>query len=180
MLHFHIMQERPDDAQSIEPLLDVSFGHDRHHKTVYRLREGIRPLPDLCFVATDDDGRMLATLRFWPIQVAGQPAILLGPLAVAAKVQGRGIGRTLVRHGLETARRRGDRLCVVVGEPDYYGSFGFRPASPAGMTLPGPVEPRRFLALELEPGASRVMRGPIGRDERYAEAMCRYAGGQPA
>lgn len=168
MIHFHILQERPEDAVSIEPLLDASFGDDRQQKTVYRLREGIAPLPDLCFVATDDDGRMLASLRFWPILIEDGPAILLGPLAVDPKMRGCGIGRALVRHGLDTALRRGDRMCVVVGEPEYYGPFGFMPATPAGLVLPGPVEPRRFQVLDLVPGASETTRGLIQRDERYA------------
>ena len=177
MLRFHISPERDGDAEGIEPLLDRAFGDARRQKTVYRLREGIRPVPELCFVATDDHGEMLASLRFWPIQVDGQgeppadgpQAILLGPLAVEPKQQGRGIGRALVRQGLDTARRMPARLCVVVGEPAYYQPYGFIPATPQGLILPGPVEPRRFQALELKPGALEGVRGRIHADPRYAE-----------
>ncbi|MBK1696261.1 GNAT family N-acetyltransferase [Rhodovibrio salinarum] len=177
MLRFHIGPERPDDAERIEPLLDRTFGDERRQKTVYRLRAGVRPVPELCFVATDDFGKMLASLRFWPIQVAGQgeppadgpQAILLGPLSVEPKYQGRGIGRALVRQGLDTARRMPVELCVVVGEPGYYQPYGFIPATPQGLILPGPVEPRRFQVLELKPGALEGVRGRIRADLRYAE-----------
>lgn len=168
LMKFRILPERVGDAEEIEPLLDRSFGSDRLRKTVYRLREGIAPVPELCFVAVEDDGRMLASLRFWPIRVEETPALLFGPLAVEPKIRGRGVGRTLVRHGLDSARLQGHRLCIVVGEANYYSPYGFVPATPMGLVMPGPVEPARFQVLELAPGALEGARGLIGRDERCA------------
>lgn len=164
-MHFDILPERPDDHDLIEPLLDRTFGFDRHNKTVYRLREGIAPDPRLCFVAVAADGGLLASLRFWPIDIEGVQAILLGPLAVEPALQGLGIGRALVGHGLATARRLGVRICVVVGAPDYYRPYGFVNAAGAGLILPGPVEPARFQVLELQPGALDSVSGLIGRAE---------------
>jgi len=40
-----------------------------------------------------------------------------------------------------------------VGDMPYYGRFGFVPIPPGQITLPGPVDPKRLLALELQPGA---------------------------
>lgn len=176
-LRFHILPERPEDAERIEPLLDRTFGPERTRKTVYRLREGVRPVPELCHVATDDAGEMLASLRFWPVTLEGQgppppdgpQAILLGPLAVEPKQQGRGVGRALVRQGLDTARRLPVELCLVVGEPEYYHPYGFEPATPHGLILPGPVDPPRFQVLELKPGALDGVRGRVMADPRYAE-----------
>ena len=37
-----------------------------------------------------------------------------------------GIGTALIRTGLERLRDDGARGCVVLGEPAYYGRFGFR------------------------------------------------------
>ena len=166
---FTIVPERPQDAALIDPLLDRTFGPDREARTVYRLRDGIAPLPALSFSAidgaSDHRGGLLASLRFWPILIEGASAILLGPLAVEPALQGRGIGRSLVVHALAEARRLRHRLCVVVGEPAYYGPYGFVPAAPAGLILPGPVDPRRFQVLELASGALDTMRGLIARDE---------------
>lgn len=170
MLKFHIQPQRPDDEQAIEHLLDRSFGPERTRKTVYRLREGIAPRPDLSFVAVDDAGELLASLRFWPIRIEQAPAILLGPLAVEPKTRGMGVGRALVRHALNTARMNHDRLCVVVGDPAYYQPYGFMPATPAGLVLPGPVEPERFQVAELTAGALEGVRGLIQPDERHALA----------
>jgi predicted N-acetyltransferase YhbS len=165
MIEFHIVAERPQDAAIIPDLLDRTFGVERTGKTVYRLREGVDPVDELCFSAVGGDGRLLASLRFWPIRIEGAPAILLGPLAVEPSLQGRGVGRALVRHGLSQAKRRGDDICVVVGEPAYYAPYGFRPATPAGLVLPGPVDPPRFQVLELTPGALEGVKGLIRRAE---------------
>lgn len=52
-------------------------------------------------------------------------AVALAPLAVDPDSQNRGIGRALVESGHERLRQMGERLCVVVGDPDYYGRFGY-------------------------------------------------------
>lgn len=167
-MSFTIVPERPQDAALIAPLLDRTFGFDRIRKTVYRLREHIDPLPELSLAAIDDDGSFLASIRYWPIAIAGTPAILLGPLAVEPALQGRGIGKALVRHSLAAAKAAGHRICVVVGDPGYYRPFGFTPATGFGLSLPGPVEPERFQAKELVPGALAGVHGVIARGEAPA------------
>ncbi|MGZ3276119.1 MAG: GNAT family N-acetyltransferase [Caulobacteraceae bacterium] len=49
----------------------------------------------------------------------------LGPLSVAPAWQGRGVGQALVREGLRVLGALGPAGCVVVGDPAYYGRFGF-------------------------------------------------------
>src|SRR3546814_2801423 len=163
-----IVPERPQDAALISPLLDRTFGFDRIRKTVYRLREHLDPLPELSFSAVADDDGFLASIRYWPIAIAGTPAILLGPLAVEPALQGRGIGKALVRHSLEAAQQAGHRICVVVGDPSSYRPFGFIPASGQGLSLPGPVEPARFQVEALVPGALVGVHGVIARGETAA------------
>jgi len=172
-MSYSLVPERPGDADLIDPLLDRTFGPERFTKTVYRLREGIRPVPGLSFVATGEDEQLLATLRFWPVLVEDAAAILLGPLAVEPRLQGRGIGKALVRHGLIEAKRRGHALCLVVGDVSYYQPYGFQAAMPRGFMLPGPVDPPRFQFLDLRPGASEEIRGLVRRDESAADDALR-------
>lgn len=161
----NIHAERLKDAGLIEPLLDRTFGFERAGKTVYRLRERLEPVAGLRFVAVHSDGGLLGSLRFWPILIRTAPAILLGPLAVEPALQGQGIGKALLHHGLARARRSGHSLCVVVGDPNYYRPFGFVNAASLGLVLPGPVELPRFQVMELAPGALDGVFGLITRAE---------------
>jgi len=165
---YHIVDQRPQDAVLLDPLLDRTFGSDRRKKTVYRLREGVDPIPGLAFSAIGGAEELLASLRFWPIRIGAIRAILFGPLAVEPALQGNGIGRALVRHGLDRAQALGESICVIVGEPDYYQPYGFVSADAAGLRLPGPVDAHRFQVLELVPGALRAVSGMIGRAEVLA------------
>lgn len=144
-----IEKEAAADAAAIEAILEAGFGPNRHAKTVYKLRQ-TEPVAELCLVARKGyEATVGASIRYWAVEVEGLPAplakcLLLGPLAVDPVLQGQGLGRTLVARSLQEADLAGWPICLVVGEPSYYEPFGFRPATPFGFALPGPVEERRF------------------------------------
>ena len=173
---FTISNETPADHPAIDSLLDRCFSARRHALTVYRLRQA-PPSPELGFVLRGQDGP-IASLRFWPTKVGNTvPALLLGPLAVVPEHQGEGLGKRLVRHGLDRMTADGWRLCLVVGGPRYYASFGFEPATPWGLTLPGPVDLERFqiktlgdetLASILPDGPKKVQQWRLVRGGRMS------------
>lgn len=155
---FTLHAERPDDGAAIDTLLDHAFGANRQERTVYKLRIG-DPVPDLSFVARRG-GAFVGSIRFWPVSLDhGVDGVLLGPLAVEPHLRGQGIGKALVGHGLATAAKAGHGLCLVSGDPDYYGPFGFVPALPLGLSLPGPVAEGHFQVKELQPGWLALARG---------------------
>lgn len=162
-----ITAEEPRHAAAIEDLLDLSFGPDRHAKTAYRLRDGVPHLDDLALVALDPDADgapvLKGTIRYWPILIGGfTPAILLGPIAIAPDLRGTGIGSKLIRMSLNKAAAAGHRAVVLVGDAPYYERFGFARGLTDRLRMPGPVDPARFLGLELRPGALADAVGLIG------------------
>lgn len=147
------------DTQGIEHLLDEAFGPERLKKTVYRLRDGVPPVKDLCFVAYEGEA-LRASLRFWRIKITPKEdgadaisALLLGPLAVDPRFRGKNIGIDLMEYGLARAQALGHKAVVLVGDLDYYSRVGFSREAALGLSLPGPVDSDRLLARELEPGA---------------------------
>lgn len=154
-LPFTVLPETAADRPAIEALLDDCFGIDRRTKTSYRFREGEEPVPGLSFVARDGDCRLIGAISFWNLRIGeeGMPALLLGPLAVAPDLQNRGIGRALMAEGITEAKALGHRLVLLVGDEPYYGRVGFRKIPETRLIMPGPVNPDRFLYLEIEPGA---------------------------
>lgn len=156
------------DVSARERLLDAAFGEARFTRTSERLRDGRLPAEGLAFTARAG-GRLVGTIRLWNIVSGGVPALLLGPLAVDKAHEGKGIGSLLMRHALAEAARLGHQAIVLVGDAPYYARFGFSRALAANLLLPGPVDPERFLGLELVPGALAPALGlviPAGRGER--------------
>ena len=159
-----LVRERARDHDAIEAMNEAAFGPDRHHKTVYRLREEVAPIRDLCFVALDQKRRMVASIRNWPVVINETwPAILLGPLAIAPELRGLGYGKALMWHSMAQSRMLGHSRIILVGDPEYYNQFGFRRDLALNIQLPGWVEDRRFLALELVAGSMIGVHGMIGR-----------------
>lgn len=170
-----IRNERASDIPARETLLGEAFGDSRRRKTSERLRQGRLPADGLAFVAVEDKS-VVGTARLWNIAVgSGQPALLLGPLAVAASSRNRGIGGALVRRAVTEARRLGHGAVILVGDAPYYSRFGFTAEKTAAVRLPGPFERHRLLALELVPGALDGARGLVSATGRLAQQPQRRA-----
>ena len=54
---------------------------------------------------------------------------------------------------MRETRKLGHGAVVLVGDAPYYSRFGFSAETAAALTMPGPFERHRLLALELAPGA---------------------------
>lgn len=169
---YQIYPQTSQDDQAVENLLDAAFGIDRRVKTSYRLREGEQPLAGLSFVARDENNSLIGSLSFWRIHIGsnGPDAILLGPLSVVLENQGHGIGGTLMKQGIATARRAGHQLILLVGDYDYYSRVGFNKFPHGQVVMPGPVDFERLLYLELQTGAFEKSVGLIRSPSRYRTA----------
>ena len=177
-----IRRERRADIADRESLLDAAFGPGRFAKTSERLREGRKPAPGLSFAA-HLAGRLVGTLRLWPVMTAtGHACLLLGPLAVAADVRSLGVGAALMQQALHKARMLGHRAVVLVGDAAYYNRFGFSTEKTCALRMPGPYERDRLLACELVPDALTGARGLITAasppPSRLSRLVDRVAGGQ--
>lgn len=159
---WEIRAETAADRAAIEALVAHGFGPGRFAKAAYRLREGVEPEAGLGFVATED-GILRGSVRFWPVFVGSERALLLGPLAVQSDQRGRGIGIALMQRGIDEARAMGHRAIVLVGDPPYYARVGFAPLKRGRVRLPGPVDPTRVLGLALVEGALDTLEGVVRR-----------------
>ena len=174
---FIIDTTQKTDLPLIEQLLDIVFGIDRSVKTSYRLREGSSPAGGLSLVVRDPDVSLAGSISFWPLAIgkAGTPALLLGPLVVHPERQGIGVGLALMREGLARAKAMGHRFVILVGDAPYYARVGFQKLPEGQLILPGPVDPARFLYVELVPGAMAEARGLVLPLHRFAEISVPFA-----
>ena len=139
------------DPTQIETLLDRAFGADRHARTAYKVRGSARAVPALSFGAVAD-GALIGSVQCWPVLLSGDdgvayPLVMVGPVAVTPERQRTGLGLALMNRALAAADTdgSGERL-MLIGDPEYYGRFGFSAERTARWRLPGPVERHRLLA----------------------------------
>ena len=142
-------------TELVEELLDQAFGHDRHARTAYRIREGVEWLEGLSFAALDDDDLLTGTIQCWPVALTDpdgrqHPLLMIGPVAVMPGKQGEGYGKALMLtllEALEGSESGSSTLPqVMIGDPDYYGRFfGFIADHTGEWHCPGPYDPSRLL-----------------------------------
>ncbi len=130
------------------------FSNQTESAIVDRLRSS--DAMSLSLVALKSE-EVVGHVAFSPVTIAGHNLDWygLGPVAVRPDRQGRGIGQSLIRSGLERLQAQGAAGCVLVGAPEYYGRFGFK-VYPQ-LTLAG-LPPEYFLALPFGAG---IPNGPV-------------------
>jgi predicted N-acetyltransferase YhbS len=158
---FQVRPERAEDIEALRQLAARSFGPGRFARAAHRVREHAGPVKELSLTAWSD-GVLAGSIRFTAIGIgASTGALLLGPLMVDTKWAGKGCGRALIASGLELAREAGYALVLLVGDLPYYERFGFARVPAGKIAMPGPVDPARLLAMELEPGALQRFGGIV-------------------
>ena len=164
------------DRPAIDALLDAAFGPARHARTAALLRIGAQPIAGPSLIARAADGTLLASIEYWPLAlVAGSttvPLTLLGPLAVAPAARDQGHGRRLIAASLTIADAMALDPILLIGDPSYYGPFGFTADATAGWHLPGPVERHRLLLRQrvarLMPASGHVVAADSVRNAELA------------
>jgi predicted N-acetyltransferase YhbS len=157
-------EESAHDAE-IEEINAEAFGPGRFTRAAQRIREGGPHDRGLSFVALSGTN-VIASVRQTPVKAGEGRALLLGPLAVRPAWKNIGIGRRLMAMALDAAKKAGWPAVVLVGDEPYYGPLGFNRMPRGQISLPGPVDPNRVLAHEIEPGAVARLTGMLDHEER--------------
>ncbi len=128
-----VARERPGDGSAVRAVTSAAFGRSWEADLVDALRNDPGWL--LSLVALDT-GEVVGHVLGTRADVDAVPVLALGPLAVRPDRQGRGIGTALVHALLGAADVLDEPLVALLGDPRYYGRFGFRLAAEYGITPP--------------------------------------------
>ncbi|WP_091053201.1 GNAT family N-acetyltransferase [Nocardioides sp. YR527] len=162
-----IRRERLEDVADIRAVTAAAFSGAEHSAPpiepdgvpgeatlVGWLREDPGWIPELSLVA-EAHGEIVGHVVATRGELAGRPALGLGPVSVSPARQRDGVGSALMHAVLGAADAMGEPVVVLLGSPDYYGRFGFVPASSLGIEAPEPAWGDYFQARPLaayEPG----------------------------
>jgi putative acetyltransferase len=114
----------PSDLGALESLYPLAFPDEDLLPIVRALHSA--PGDAMSLIAAVN-AQVVGHAVFSRCRVGNAMAALLGPLAVVPEGQRQGIGTALVTAGLDQMRDEGARVVCVLGDPDYYRRFGFRP-----------------------------------------------------
>jgi predicted N-acetyltransferase YhbS len=163
----NIRLERPDEHTSVERLTLAAFNtftfpdgskpeRVQEHYLAHIMRSAAAFVPELDFVG-EVDGEIIANIMFTKSTVIRPDGnrletLTFGPVSVQPELQKHGFGTKIIRHGLDRARELGFGAVIIIGHPEYYPRFGFKPASGFKLTLPDGSAIDPFMALEIKKG----------------------------
>lgn len=156
-----IRPETPGDFPRIYNLVKSAFATAPHAEGdeqdfVERLRTTVDYIAALSLVGVRGES-IIAHLMMTRLTTARPAArsglLLLAAVSVRRAWRNRGLGSQMIESAFGRARRVGYRSVLVVGDPDFYRRFGFRPAIAFGLANTNGIEDRYVQALELTPGA---------------------------
>jgi putative acetyltransferase len=124
-----IRDERTSDIDAIRAITTEAFMRMRYSSgTEAAIIDALRDADALSIslVAAKSDG-IVGHIAFSPVTISGTLGKWygLGPVSVRPDRQRNGIGGALIRTGLDRLKELEADGCVVVGNPRYYGRFGF-------------------------------------------------------
>jgi putative acetyltransferase len=159
----HVMEDEPvivreqqaDDYEAIRHVYAKAFRRPQNPGSVpmevglfEALWEAGDTVPELSFTALTND-RVVGHVTASQATVSTTPVVAVGPIGVLPDHQGAGIGTALMDALLSAADAAGVPLIVLLGSPQYYSRFGFRPARELGVIPPEPEWGDAFQARPL-------------------------------
>ncbi len=156
------------DAAAILSVVADAFSDDsrdaRDELDIVRRTWARCPPASLIELVADDAGVVVGHLQAAPGRLDGHATTVAGvaPVCVAPAHQLRGTGSALMGALMGAAEGMHWPLLVLLGDPAYYGRFGFEPAGPLGLSyLPVGAGNPHFQARRLS-GYTAGFRGAFG------------------
>jgi putative acetyltransferase len=155
----HIRPETPADIPHITAIIEAAFLTEAHSShTEQFIVNGLRTAGALSLsLVAEQQGEVVGHIAASPVQIAASTGNWYGlaPLSVRPDNQQQGIGSLLVHQLLQQLKALGAAGCVVLGDPNYYGRFGFK--AQAGLFYAGvPAEYMQALAFDGQVVAGEV------------------------
>jgi putative acetyltransferase len=151
----------PKDRAAIRLVEEHAFGQQAEAGLVDAVVAGGDVVLEL---VAEEEGSVVGQILFSRLYVDDGrrrfPAVALAPLAVEPSFHGSGIGGALVREAHLRLRQAGETLSIVLGEPAYYGRFGYSHARAAGYESDYQCEALQALAWGDAPESGRLTYAP--------------------
>ena len=162
-----IREATDSDLNDVLSVEKEAFGYDKESNLVKDLLSDPSASPLYSLLAFNDDravGHVLFTSARLEDTQNGVSISILAPLAVIPDFQKRGVGGKLIERGLQHLADSGVDLVLVLGHPDYYPRYGFKPAGVQGFEAPYPIPEEHanaWMVQELHTGVIGSVSGKV-------------------
>lgn len=128
--NYTIRREAPSDIGAIDQVTKAAFASAAHSSgTESFIIKALRANGQLTVsLVAEEEGVLIGHIAVSPVTISSgsEGWFGLGPVSVIPSKQGAGVGSGLIRAAIDALRELLAAGCVVLGEPSYYGQFGFR------------------------------------------------------
>lgn len=157
----------PADHGAVEDVVTRAFGDDGTlvATLVGALRDSGHVRSELVAAGpaapSDVSGHVMLSRSWVDARQALVEVLVLSPLSVAPEHHGRGLGTELLGAAVEAARGLGSPALFLEGDPGFYSSRGFQPATTRGFLRPSPRIPEPAFQVFVLEGHEEWMTGPL-------------------
>jgi len=147
-----IRSETENDIEAIFTVNAQAFPTDAEARLVNQLRNSTTCIS----LVAEYQGKIVGHILFTPMTIVGSEELsLLGlaPMAVLPEMQRSGIGSLLVERGLTECKTSGCDAVAVLGHPEFYPKFGFKPSVRFNITSEYDVPDEVFMLQESVKGS---------------------------
>lgn len=157
-----IRKEEPKDYRKVEEVTREAFWNlyfpgCAEHLAVHNLRKSTDFIPELTFVI-EVDGEIVGSIFYSHSKIVSEDSseintISFGPVSISPRIHRIGLGRQLITHSIEEAKKLGYRAILTLGYPYHYEPYGFVGGKKYSISMADGNFYKGLLALPLYEGA---------------------------
>lgn len=153
-----IRNETPADYRKVEEVAREAFWNlyfpgCSEHLVIHKMRTHHDFMPELTFVI-EVDGEIAGSIFYTKSKIVSDngveiPTITFGPVSISPSMHRMGLGRRLIEHSIQVAKKEGHRAILTLGYPYHYEPYGFKGGKQYGISMPDGKFYKGLLALPL-------------------------------
>ncbi len=161
-MNITIRNERPEDYRVVEEVAREAFWNlyfpgCAEHLAIHNLRNHTDFIPELTFVI-EVDGKIVGSIFYSHSKIVDKndtehKTITFGPVSIHPDYHRKGLGRELITHSIEEAKKLRYNAILTLGYPYHYEPYGFVGAKKYNISMGDGNFYKGLLALPLYEGA---------------------------
>ncbi|WP_373599256.1 GNAT family N-acetyltransferase [Paraclostridium bifermentans] len=161
-MNITIRNENKQDYRKVEEVAREAFWNlyfpgCSEHMVIHNMRNHPDFIPELSFVI-EVDGEIVGSIFYTHSKVVSSDGtqhktITFGPVSILPSMHRKGLGRKLITHSIEEAKKLGYNAILTLGYPYHYETYGFVGGKKYKISMPDGKYYKGLLVLPLYEGA---------------------------